>query len=110
MDILTNQHQHCDVITVKGRVDSATAPRFAEVFEAFANENRRKIILDLKDLDYMASAGFRALLAAQKDCKKHGGEVVLISIPAFIQEALDIIGMTQLFKRFDSLQDALNHF
>jgi anti-sigma B factor antagonist len=110
MDISTTQHDRCDVITVKGRIDSATAPRFAEVLEALAGANRRKIVIDLRGLEYMASAGFRALLAAQKDCRKHGGEIVLAATPVFIQEALEIIGMHQLFKRFGSLQDALNNF
>jgi anti-anti-sigma factor len=110
MEISTKQQGVCDIVTVKGRVDSATAPKFADVLEALAGENRRKIILDLKDLEYMASAGFRALLAAQKENKKHGGEVILVAVPAFIQEALEIIGMQQLFKRFDNAQDALTNF
>jgi anti-sigma B factor antagonist len=110
MEISTTQNNQCDVVTVKGRIDSATAPKFAEVLEALAVSNRRKIVLDLKNLEYMASAGFRALLAAQKDCKKHGGELLLAATPVFIQEALEIIGMHQLFRRFDNVQDALGNF
>jgi anti-sigma B factor antagonist len=111
MEIATKQYKHCDVVTVKGRVDSATTPKLAETFEALASDSRFKIILDLKGLEYMSSAGFRAVLNAQKTCRRYNrGELVLVNVPQNIREAFDIIGMTSLFKQFNELTEAIGSF
>jgi len=65
----------------------------------------------MADLEYMSSAGFRALLAAQRNCKRYNrGEVVLAQVPARIEEALELAGFTELFKTFDDSLLAVGHF
>jgi anti-sigma B factor antagonist len=111
MDISVQEFKHCDLITIKGRVDSATAPQLAQALET-ANENGKyKLVMDLAGLEYMSSAGFRALLAAQRNCKKYNrGEVVLANVPDRIREALELAGFTELFKSFDDTLTAVGHF
>jgi len=111
MEITTQEFKHCDLITIKGRVDSATAPQVAQALEN-ANENGKyKLVVDMSGLEYMSSAGFRALLAAQRNCKKYNrGEVVLSNVPDRIREALELAGFTELFKTFEDNLKAVGHF
>jgi len=68
-------------------------------------------VIDMSQLEYMSSAGFRALLAAQRNCKRYNrGEVVLALVPDRIREALELAGFTELFKTFDDLLTAVGHF
>jgi anti-anti-sigma factor len=67
MDITVQEFKHCDMITVKGRVDSATAPQLAQALEAANDGGKYKIVVNMSELEYMSSAGFRALLAAQRN-------------------------------------------
>jgi anti-sigma B factor antagonist len=56
----------------------------------------------------MSSAGFRALLATQRNCKRYNrGELVLAVVPERIREALELAGFTELFKTFDNTIDAV---
>lgn len=111
MEITTQEFKHCDLIKVKGRVDSATAPDFSKALEKANNAGRFKIAVDLSELEYMSSAGFRALLATQRNCKKYNrGELVLISVPERIREALELAGFTELFKTFDDTVAAVGSF
>jgi anti-sigma B factor antagonist len=111
MEITVQEFKHCDLITVKGRVDSATAPQLAQVLEAANEGGKYKLVIDMKDLEYMSSAGFRTLLAAQRNCKKYNrGEVVLANVPERIREALELAGFTELFKTFDDTLTAVGHF
>lgn len=108
MEITSKQFKHCDLLTVKGRVDSATSPKLGEAFEAIANEGRFKIVVDLSGLDYMSSAGFRVLIAAQRNCKRYNrGEVVLAAVPATINSALELAGFTSLFRIFADVTAAV---
>lgn len=111
MEIAVQEFKHCDMITVKGRVDSSTAPQLAQALEAANDGGKYKLVVNMADLEYMSSAGFRALLAAQRNCKRYNrGEVVLASVPARIREALELAGFTELFKTFDDSLTAVGHF
>ena len=111
MEITTKQYKHCDVVTVAGRIDSSTAPQLSEVLDAIINEGRYKIALDMTHLEYMSSAGFRALISAQRNCKHYNrGEVVLANVPENINDALELVGFTTLFKIFKDLTSAVGSF
>ena len=111
MEITVQEFKHCDLITVKGRVDSATAPQMAQALETANESGKYKLVIDMTGLEYMSSAGFRALLAAQRNSKKYNrGEVVLVNVPDRIREALELAGFTELFKTFDDTLTAVGHF
>ena len=111
MEISTKNFKHCCLVTVTGRVDSATAPQLTEALENLNNEGMFKIVLDLSGVDFMSSAGFRAVLAAQRTCKRYNrGELVLTNVPARIYEALDLTGFVPLFTLFDDVTTAVGYF
>jgi anti-sigma B factor antagonist len=111
MEVTKQQFKHCDLIAVKGRVDSSTAPKLTEALETIANESRFKIVVDMAGLEYMSSAGFRALIAAQRNCKRFNrGEVVLVNVPENIHSALELAGFTTLFKIFKDVTAAVGSF
>jgi len=111
MEITTQEFKHCDLITIKGRVDSSTAPQMAQALETANESGKYKLVVDMAGLEYMSSAGFRALLAAQRNSKKYNrGEVVLVNVPDRIREALELAGFTELFKTFDDTLTAVGHF
>jgi anti-sigma B factor antagonist len=111
MEITNQEFKHCDLLKVKGRVDSATAPEFTRALEKISNDGRFKIALDMSELEYMSSAGFRALLSTQRNCKRYNrGELVLVNVPDRIREALELAGFTELFKTFDDPLEAVGNF
>jgi anti-sigma B factor antagonist len=111
MEITVKEFKHCDMITVSGRVDSSTAPQLAQALEAANDGGKYKLVVNMEGLEYMSSAGFRALLAAQRNCRRYNrGEVVLATVPERIREALELAGFTELFKTFDDSLMAVGHF
>ncbi len=111
MEITVQQYKHCDLLAVKGKVDSFTAPELSSSIEKINNDGRFRIVLDLKELDYMSSAGFRALLVGQRNCKRYNrGEIVLARVPKKIMEALELTGFTPLFKIYDDVTEAVGYF
>jgi anti-sigma B factor antagonist len=108
MEVTSKQFKHCDLVAVKGRVDSSTSPKLGEALDAVVAEGRFKIVIDMAGLEYMSSAGFRALIAAQRNCKRYNrGEVVLASVPVNINAALELAGFTSLFRVFADVTTAV---
>jgi anti-sigma B factor antagonist len=111
MEITAKEFKHCHLVSVSGRVDSATAPQFSQALDALNEKGIYKIVIDMSQLEYMSSAGFRALLSAQRNSKRYNrGEVFLASVPERIREALDLAGFTELFKTFADPLEAVGNF
>ncbi len=111
MDIAMKAFKHCHLVEVKGRIDSMTAPQFSQALEGVIEKGMYKIVVDMSALEYMSSAGFRALLAAQRQCKRYNrGEVILAAVPPRIREALELAGFTELFKTFPVALEAVGSF
>jgi anti-sigma B factor antagonist len=82
-----------------------------EALEGITSGGRFKIVLDMSGLEYMSSAGFRALLSSQRVCKRYNrGEIVLATVPERVKEALELAGFTELFKTFDDAVEAVGNF
>jgi anti-sigma B factor antagonist len=111
MEITIKKFKSSDMVVVKGRVDSSTAPQLTEALESITDDGRFKIVLDMSDLEYMSSAGFRALLSSQRVCKRYNrGEIVLANVPERVKEALELAGFTELFKTFGDSVEAVGNF
>ena len=111
METILTQFKHCDLVKVTGRIDSATAPKFAEALDSVMNEGRHKIILDLENVEFMSSAGLRVLISAQKNCRRYNrGEVALALVPQRVYEAMDLAGFVPLFKFYDDVTSAVGSF
>ena len=63
------------VLAVEGRIDTTTAPALTEFFQNEMNDVKN-FELDLAQVDYISSAGLRAILLAQKKMEKQGKMVV----------------------------------
>jgi anti-anti-sigma factor len=108
MEITNQEINHIELITVKGRVDSVEAARLAKALESAGRRGKHKIVVDMGEVEYMSSAGFRALGDAQRNSRRYQrGEVVLAQVPDAIREALEIVGFIEYFHIEDSVPAAL---
>ena len=111
MEITIKKYKHCDLLSIQGKVDSYTAPDLTKAIESLNDNGQFKIVLDLGELEYMSSAGFRALLIGQRNCKRYNrGEIVLTRVPRKIMDALELTGFTPLFRMFDDVTAAVGSF
>lgn len=75
MDIKINKQGAKLNLAISGRLDTMTAP---ELEKAINNNiaGVEELAIDLKDLEYISSAGLRVLLSAQKKMNALGGMTV----------------------------------
>ncbi|MGD8402581.1 MAG: STAS domain-containing protein [Anaerolineales bacterium] len=110
LSIVTDSTQNVAVMKVKGRVDSNTASELDNALENLLNSNKDKIVLDLENVDYLSSAGLRALVKALKDAQKSGGDLRLAAVSEPIDVILRTVGMLQMFKMFPNNEEAVASF
>jgi anti-sigma B factor antagonist len=110
MEITTKEFNRVLLLAVKGRVDSVEATRLEEALEAAKRRGSYRLVIDMSQLEYMSSAGFRALAAAQRRSRhQKRGELVLTQVPEGVREALDLVGFTEYFKIIDPPASAVEY-
>ncbi|MCR5109166.1 MAG: STAS domain-containing protein [Lachnospiraceae bacterium] len=81
-------------IALQGRLDTTTAPELeAELKESL--DGVEELVFDLKELDYISSAGLRVLLSAQKTMNKQGSMKVTGSNED-IREIFEVTGFSDI--------------
>lgn len=108
MEIRTRELKRVDLIELSGRVDSSTAADLEAAFDAITEQERFRIVVDMRDLEYISSRGLRALISTVKECRRwNRGDLLLCHVPERIMHVLDLSGLTPLFKIFDNTVDAV---
>ncbi len=82
------------IMEITGRLDTTTAP----ALEQTINENIegvKSLILDLKSLEYVSSAGLRVLLSAQKKMQQVGAMKV-INVCELVMEVFEMTGFADI--------------
>ena len=77
------------IIEVVGRLDTITAPALDKAINEDIGD-ATKLVLDVKGMEYISSAGLRVILSAQKKMQKIGSMKVINVCP----EVMDIFEMT----------------
>ena len=78
------------VVTVEGRLDTATAPELESFLRGFYNEIG-SLIIDCEQLTYVSSAGLRVLLSAHK---KMEGSLKLTNVCELVMEVFEMTGFS----------------
>ncbi|MBI5935691.1 MAG: STAS domain-containing protein [Chloroflexi bacterium] len=108
VSITTARMGDASIMTVSGRVDSETAPQLDDALAQLAAGGNNKIVLDLKGVDYMSSAGLRAIVKAAQAAQKAGGDFRLAAVSNAVEVVLRTVGMLQMFKLYTSSGEAAN--
>ena len=82
------------VITVTGRLDTTTAPLLEKAITQDIGD-AKNLTLDLKDVQYISSAGLRVLLGTQKKMQKIGSMKV-VNVCEAVMEIFEMTGFADI--------------
>jgi anti-sigma B factor antagonist len=116
MEITHKSFARVDLLSIHGRLDAASAPQLKQKLDELFDQGRYQIVLDLADLNYVASPGLRVLIEARKRARDRkitnleGGDLRLANMPDRIREVFDLTGFTSLFEVYDDTLSAVGSF
>ena len=87
MEIKKNTQE--TIIEIVGRLDTITAPALDKTIHEDIGDTKN-LVLDVKGMEYISSAGLRVLLAAQKKMQKIGS----MKVTGVCQEVMEVFEMT----------------
>ena len=82
------------IIEIVGRLDTITAPALDKTINEDIGDTKN-LVLDVKGMEYISSAGLRVLLGAQKKMQKIGSMKV-INVCAEVMEVFEMTGFADI--------------
>jgi anti-sigma B factor antagonist len=107
MDIHTDTIDAVTALIVKGRVDSTTADKLLDHLTAAIRGGSARLVIDLKEVTYISSAGFRTLLITARSVETAKGKLALCGIGGEVKRLFDIAAFTELFTILPNRDDAV---
>ena len=89
MTIEIKRSAEATLIELAGRLDTTTAPALDKTISEDIGD-AKNLVLDLKGLEYISSAGLRVLLGAQKKMQKIGS----MKVTHVCEEVMEVFEMT----------------
>lgn len=89
MDVIVNRNENELNVALVGQLDAVSAPELEKKLDT-ALADVTKLILDLKGLDYISSAGLRVMLTTMRKMDEQGEMIVKNVRP----QVMDIFEMT----------------
>jgi anti-sigma B factor antagonist len=94
MNINVQKTNQTATLVLEGRLDTTTAPELEKALSELGADVK-DLIMDLKDLAYVSSAGLRVLLSAQKKFGKTG-TMKLQNVCDTVMEVFEITGFADI--------------
>jgi len=110
LDITVENFKRVDMVSVSGRIDGSNASELEAAFGGLTGDGRYQLVAELNGVDYMSSAGLRALVATMRECKKHRGDLRIASPSERVKEVLELAGLDTIFQIYEDSASAVGSF
>ena len=93
MKIETRKEGDAVIVSACGRLDGAGAPVLEAELSALAVRGVGLVVLDCGRIDYISSAGLRALLIGAKTCLHEGGQLAVAALQPHCRAVMEASGL-----------------
>lgn len=106
MNVFARAEGHITVLEIEGNIDGKTAPLFQEPVLSHIKPEAR-LLLDLSQVEFMSSAGLRAMLLIYREAGSKQVRLVLVGLNENIRTTMIATGFLKFFTVLESLADGL---
>ena len=100
-------NKNVKIVQMSGRLDMATADADSPMIMQALEESVVGVICDLAGVDFISSAGIRALIAASQRAQAAGKQIALICAQPKVYKIFKIASFDQMFRFFQSELEAV---
>lgn len=100
MDLIETMEGEITVVEPRGRIDSATAKEFGDRLSKLLSSGHNQLVIDLRNITYISSAGFRQLLIAKRSMQDKDGKLALCGVSGEVKRLFDIGAFGELLPIF----------
>jgi anti-sigma B factor antagonist len=92
---------HGVVLALRGELDVMSAAQARQALLGLELRRGDRLMIDLRELEFMDSTGVRLILQALDWAERHGATLALIRGPADVHRVLEVVGLADQLLTFD---------
>ena len=108
--VVTDKKSDVMLVTVEGDIEFDDSIQLNELFSLIIKKDTSKIVLDLKECNYIDSSGLGALVEGLKATQKANGDLRLCNLNDDFKEILMMTRIIKYFQIFNNVEDGLVSF
>lgn len=105
--IRTEVEENIPVLHISGEITSESEEVLLGEYDKLEPAQKARVILHFGDTRYINSSGIAILIGIINRANEHKGRVEFAGLSPHFRKVMDIVGLTDFVKVYDSLQDAL---
>jgi len=94
------------MIKLTGQLDILGTGEIETKFTGYCSGDKVRAIVDLTEVDFLASIGIRLLTLTAKSVASRGGRMVLLNPTPEVKNILEITGIPAIIPMYDTLESA----
>jgi anti-anti-sigma factor len=98
METIIEEKDKVAVVTLKGRFETIEYAEAQAKVSSLYEMDLKRVVIDCKDLEYIASSGLRMMYLLIKNMKPKKTEVVIRNASEMLKDVFDSTGFSSLFK------------
>jgi len=109
MQICKKKEGEVLIISLNGMLDAVSAPGFDKEIGQIMEVDNSSLVFDMKELQYISSAGLRSFLTIAKKFKAEDKKVALTSLQNIVKQVFEVSGFNQIISIYNSVDEALSN-
>ncbi len=85
-------------LKLRGRLDANWSGHLDDTIQSLIRDGLYELVLDMRDVVYMSSAGIRILVKQFKNLNQIGGSLTLSGMSEPVAQVIEMVGMTELMQ------------
>ena len=110
MELARRQERGVEVVVLQGRLDAFTSNGVEQQMLGLIDGGVRRMIVEMQDVGYVSSVGFRVLLVAAMRLRDLGGALAVSGFQPPVREAFEFGGFAAVFPAFAATKEALERW
>ncbi|MBN2072191.1 MAG: STAS domain-containing protein [Candidatus Krumholzibacteriota bacterium] len=95
------------IISARGYVDTTTSAELEESLKRLLRKGRYDIVIDLKEVNYISSAGWGIFISEIKEIRENGGDLKLAAMTGDVYEVFELLEFQTILESYDSVEEAV---
>ncbi|HJT25459.1 MAG TPA: STAS domain-containing protein, partial [bacterium] len=98
------------VMDIEGVLDLNTVGLFEDALLGLFSRQQYRIVLNMKKVAYISSAGFGVLISVIKEVRQKNGDIKIANVHRDVLNVFEMLGLPDLFRIFRMEKEAVEAF
>ena len=110
METQSVEENGIEVLKIFGKLDTNTAMSVETKISEILGASKNKLLIDLKETNFISSSGLRVLLTTSKKISQRDGVLIICSPNSLVEETFSISGFDQILNVASTKEEAMEVF